>query len=67
MDYITSKDNVQDLANKIKAYYRNKGHVGVDVWVETIPVYALNGDRLTTRYEIASNIKMKVPSIPQAA
>lgn len=61
MDYITNKDNVQDLANKIKAYYRNQGHTGVDVWVETIPVYASNGDRLTTRYEIASNIKMRVP------
>ena len=61
-DYIQNKENCQTLADRIKAYWSDKGH-DVDVWVETVPVYASNGDRLTTRYEIASDIKQRVPQV----
>lgn len=58
-DYITDKGNCQELADKIKAFYKNDS---VEVWVETIPVYDTNtGARLTTRYEIASNLHFRVP------
>ena len=65
-DYVTDKENVTILANRIKAYWKAQGRE-VDVWVETIPVYATDGTRLTTRYEIASNIVQRVPRTQKAA
>lgn len=59
-DYITNKQNLLILATKIEDYWMKQGCI-VDVWVETIPVYGANGERLTTRYELASDIKQRVP------
>ena len=63
-DYTLNRDAAKDLAYSIQSSWRQRGYDSVEVWVETIPVYNKHtGERLTTRFELNSNIIQSVSSL----
>lgn len=61
-DYTGNKDAAQELANKFKQYYKDRG-VNVDVGVESIPIYNSQGDRVYVHYKLKHNVSFSVKDI----
>jgi hypothetical protein len=63
-DYTLNKEAAKGLAEKIQKHWHDKGYDSVRVWVEDIHVYNREGTRrITTRFEINSNIIQSVSSL----
>ena len=63
-DYTLNKEACQELVDKIARVWGDKGVSGVEVWVESIPIYNhRTGERISMRYEINSNILQDVASL----
>lgn len=59
-DYTANHDDAAALAFQIQEYYHKDGYTGVNVWVESVPIYNSDGARISMRYDIRSNIKFKL-------
>jgi hypothetical protein len=63
-DYTLNKEAAEELAQKIMDFWAHRGYYEVSAWVESIPIYnTFTGKKITTRYEINSNISQSVSSI----
>jgi len=62
-DYIKNRYASQDLANKIRNWWHNKGYTSVQVWVEEENPITDFGTKLPPSYSVRSNINFTVDSI----